>query len=391
MGEIYKQVGGWKGIQKDILFPLAEYQKNQGMDTSFTRLYDAYKKVDPIWRKLHEEKEPPRVGMGDLRVSEAGKGNGGNLFTRLGPSNASGVASPFLSKAGEEPLFSLNQRRQMKWLPAGQAEPRIGSLPDFFGDEKRNYPDLLRGESKYSLPFNGILPRPEGGKQPWEINMPRPTWMDVFDIIIGRGRKQWPTWSPLSGGILYANEQAGSYGTGARGWETGLGGGVWRRDNSYDAAKGSDWVGGQEKANTLGQYGLRNEDKMQSYVMTNQDNGIKQAGFLEPTAKVVKEWWLDVDKFGDRVYKTALTQGKSAEQAERARSKAMKHYRGYKIIALTGSLVARKIIKGRKGDAAAATGVFASPDDMIKDDTEAWAIRTCDEDDEEQMNSIGLP
>lgn len=123
-----------------------------------------------------------------------------------------------------------------------------------------------------------------------------------------------------SGGILYANEQAGGYDTGARGWDTGLGGGVLQRDNSSDAAKGLDWVGGQEKANTLGQYGLRSEDKMQSYAMTNQDNGIKQAGFLEPAAKVVKEWWLDVDKFGDRVYKTALTQGKSAEQAERARS-----------------------------------------------------------------------
>lgn len=76
MGEIYKQVGGWKGIQKDILFPLAEYQKSQGMDTSFTRLYDAYRKVDPIWRKLHEEKEQPRVGMGDLRVVEEAT-NGG--------------------------------------------------------------------------------------------------------------------------------------------------------------------------------------------------------------------------------------------------------------------------------------------------------------------------
>jgi hypothetical protein len=190
MGEMYKQVGGWKGIQKDILFPLAEYQKSQGMDTSFTRLYDAYRKVDPIWRKLHEEKEPPRVGMGDLRVSEAGKGSGGNVFTSLGPSNAPGIASSFLSKSGEEPLFSLNQRQQMKWSPAGQAEPRIGSLPVFFSDEKRNNPDLLRGESRYSPPFNGILPRPEGGKQPWEINIPRPTWMDVFDTIIGRGRKQ---------------------------------------------------------------------------------------------------------------------------------------------------------------------------------------------------------
>lgn len=391
MGEIYKQVGGWKGIQKDILFPLAEYQKSQGMDTSFTRLYDAYRKVDPIWRKLHDEKEPPRVGMGDLRVAEAKKGNGGNLFTSLGPSNAPGVASPFLSEAGDESLFSLNQRQQTKWLTTGQAKPSIGNLPDFFSGEKRDYFDLLRGESRYSLPFNGILPRPEGGKEPWEINIPRPTWMDVFDIIIGRGRKQWPTRSPLSGGILYANEHAGGYDTGARGWEPGQGGGVWRGNNSSDAAKGSDWVGGQEKANKLGQYGLRNGDKMQSYAMANHDDGIKQAGFLEPAAKVVKEWWLDVDKFGDRVYKTALMQGKSSEQAERARSKAMKHYRGYKSIALTGSAAAKAILKGWKGDVAAATGILASPDDTIKDDTEAWAIRTCDEDDEEQMRSIGLP
>ena len=69
MGEMYKQVGGWKGIQKDILFPLAEYQKSQGMNTSFTRLYDAYKKIQEIQKKREEpthdpDKKPPAIGGG---------------------------------------------------------------------------------------------------------------------------------------------------------------------------------------------------------------------------------------------------------------------------------------------------------------------------------------
>lgn len=58
MGDMYKEIGGWKGVQNNILKPLAQYQISQGMNTPLTKLYNVYQKVDPIWRKMHPDKDP---------------------------------------------------------------------------------------------------------------------------------------------------------------------------------------------------------------------------------------------------------------------------------------------------------------------------------------------
>lgn len=415
MGDLYKQVGGWKGIRKDILEPLAEYQKSKGMDTSFTRLYDAYKKVDPIWRKLHEEKEPPqkeqpRVGMGDLRVSEAAanglfgdKGQNSSMDAGIGQSLLAGKMGvgtnvsdyfpsmgsiPAVDKVGSiwpeaksegfEQAFQpseeqseltkrlrsyfrrpfdrwenyddssdigiyldkmnpgnslwpdLNQQQHEMTLPVAPAEQQ-----DSIGDGKNNYPDLFGGANKPLPLINGFMTWPKGKRRPFEIAVKRPEWMEILDVILGRDRKRWPilTFSD----VIKTNETGGSYGQGLK---TGIGWGAKTlgTNNSSAAVEGTDYSGGQEKAVIPLSYSLNDEEKRQAYAMINQDGELKEAGILEPAAKVIKEWWLDVDKFGDRVYKNALLQRKSAEQAERAKNKAMKHYRGYKISCFDGQL-----------------------------------------------------
>lgn len=91
MGEVYKEAGGWHGVKDKFLIPLAEYQKSQGMNTPFTRLYDAYMKVKPYWEKAYKEKKPPGIGTG----TGAAKPQGTALGNVMVPSSPDAFNQPW--------------------------------------------------------------------------------------------------------------------------------------------------------------------------------------------------------------------------------------------------------------------------------------------------------
>ncbi|MDT8900851.1 hypothetical protein [Anaeroselena agilis] len=103
MGDLYKEAGGWKGIRKDILEPLAEYQKSLGMNTSFTRLYDAYNKIQGIQKKREEAeknaKKLPVIGGG---------GTGQNL---TGVSTGTAAATGGKASGGTDRSYSFNPQQ----------------------------------------------------------------------------------------------------------------------------------------------------------------------------------------------------------------------------------------------------------------------------------------